>query len=125
MPARKPAAILELNGAFDRNPSRRREDPVNDQPIGAPPEHLTDDERQAWAELVDEQYPGVFNKSHRKAVENASRAIAKIRNCWTLDVAKEVRIMLSTLGMDPVNCGKLATKTDKPNTTTSGFTQLK
>lgn len=54
---RKPTAALELAGAFDRNPNRKREDePRPETPIGEPPEHLGEVGAAIWHEMVREGF---------------------------------------------------------------------
>lgn len=51
---RKPTAVLELSGAFDKNPKRRAaraDEPVVTEPLGLPPSHLTQDEAKRWADI--------------------------------------------------------------------------
>jgi len=52
---RKPTAVLELKGAFKKNPSRgadRKNEPIPDGAIGDPPPELGDAEKSLWAELA-------------------------------------------------------------------------
>jgi hypothetical protein len=51
---RKPTALLELSGAFRKNPSRahdRAHEPRPNTPLGEAPIALTDSEKQIWAEF--------------------------------------------------------------------------
>ena len=102
---RTPSRILELRGSFKHNPHRRRQDAENDQPIGEPPDRLSDSQKLAWSEIVDSCYPGVLNASHRHAVEYAARWLAIM---WYSNVPpKEFRFALSSLGMTPVDASKV------------------
>lgn len=77
---RKPSALLELNGAFKRNPSRgraRANEPKPSPGLGEPPARLSEKEREAWGEIVDHAAPGVLCKSDRLIVEGCARILAK------------------------------------------------
>lgn len=60
---RKPSNILELNGAFKRNPARgkaRENEPVPNGEIGDPPNHLPANVAECWREIVGFAHPGVL-----------------------------------------------------------------
>ena len=61
---RKPADVLELSGAFEKNPQRRRAaDPVPFEPIGDPPAALKRKaELEAWREIVKVAPPGILSR---------------------------------------------------------------
>ena len=67
MPAHlKPTEILELNGAFKKNPKRRRPvGPKSKDGIGEPPAHLDATEKQIWAELIQNAPQGVLTSADR------------------------------------------------------------
>lgn len=51
---RTPTAILELRGAFKRNPNRlkaRKNEPLVTNPLPGPPENLSTAEVTAWSEM--------------------------------------------------------------------------
>jgi hypothetical protein len=51
---RKPTKVLELNGAFKKDPARRklREfEPQIEEPLGEPPDTMDESERARWADL--------------------------------------------------------------------------
>jgi hypothetical protein len=77
---RKPTAILELNGAFKRNPARgraRANEPKPDPDLGLPPGRLTKNEKAAWYEIVSNAPRGVLAKSDRLLIEGCARILAK------------------------------------------------
>ena len=79
---RKPTSILELTGAFDKNPARalkRVNEPIPSGEIGDPPAYFNEFLREIWAELVDEAAPGVMKRSDRKALEAWCQIVAFIR----------------------------------------------
>lgn len=129
--SRKPAKILEMTGAFKKDPQRRREDPDPNGDIGEPPEDFTEEQAQAWQEIIENHYDGILCKAHRHSVEYTAKLLAFSRS-KDPDTGlplfpvpdKELRIALGALGMDPVNCSKLGIKPkDKPKG--GGFTRLK
>lgn len=93
MPARrKPTVLLEASGAFQKNPSRRRDredEPVPEGPLGGPPEEWLEAAKagnsqfQAWVKLWDEvtemaQF-GVLSSMDRIHVENICYLEYRIR----------------------------------------------
>jgi hypothetical protein len=81
MPAyRKPTELLELSGAFAKNPQRRRPvGPKSDRGIGDPPPHLVPDEAAAWVEFVGNMPANVLTSADRWALELVARLVAKSR----------------------------------------------
>ena len=79
---RKPSNVLQMNGAFDKNPDRKRarkDEPVPTAPLGDPPLRLTDEEKAAWHEVVSIAPPGVLMNSDRIAMEILSVLLAQFR----------------------------------------------
>jgi hypothetical protein len=76
MPARKKHPAM-LN---DRRPSRQREAPpeCHDAP-GNAPDHLTDEQRAIWCELLELAPEGVLSRADRPSIEQACRLIAAAR----------------------------------------------
>jgi hypothetical protein len=78
---RKPSRLLEISGAFAKNPSRRRareNEPVPEGPLGPPPKEWTDGAEhnqrcvellKAWNEIVAQASFGVLTSSDRDLVE--------------------------------------------------------
>jgi phage terminase small subunit len=75
----KPTELLELSGAFRKNPARRRVNPKTENPLGDAPEYLRADERVAWAEIVFHLPEGVAVGSDRIALELFCQLVAKMR----------------------------------------------
>ncbi len=140
---RKPSAILELNGAFDHNPQRRRpNEPKESRPLGEPPGRLPVEIRAFWKEIESIVPAGVLKISDRWAVELAARlmykavtgpnipAILELAKTAEMDVAEirkliqsqeigsaelsTLRSLLSALGMTPADRSKLSVPTEKP-----------
>jgi hypothetical protein len=103
---RKPTAVLEAKGAFEKDPQRkasRTGEPEPNGPIGDPPKYFNAFHRAIWFEIIDECPKGVLARSDRKILELATRLTAKMRNVparmpkW-LKALKEV---CEQFGMDP------------------------
>jgi hypothetical protein len=68
---RKPTdEVLELTGAFLKDPTRRRlPGPKSGLPVGGPPEHLAPHEAAAWLEFVANAPAGVLTGGDRWVLE--------------------------------------------------------
>ena len=112
MPApRKPTNVLELKGAFRRNPKRKRargNEPPPNGAIGRVPGHLSEEERNAWRQIVRDAPPGVLCKADRLAVESAARCLAILRETDSLRWAAELRHWLVRLGMTPADRSRVS-----------------
>ena len=111
---KKPTRILELNGAFRKNPSRKKEranEPIPDQPIGDPPTRLTKSQKAVWRELVKQMVPGVLMSSDRALL---SVICILLDQFWRANSGEEVEKLkageltqlmrgLSALGLSPVD----------------------
>jgi len=115
---RKPTSHLELVGAFDKNPQRRREgEPVSDESAIAP-DVLSDDAKKVWAFLIDTAVPGVLQKQDSAFLALACEAVARV--WYGTDVSmteiKDAGGMLVRLGLTPTERSKVVVpKKDKPN----------
>jgi hypothetical protein len=110
---RKPSNILELNGAFKRNPSRgkaRENEPKPEGEIGDPPDHLPADVAGCWREIVGISHPGVLCKADRLIVEHAARILAlqRERNWTDRALLTRFEAVLGKLGMSPADRSKVA-----------------
>lgn len=104
---RTPAKILELKGAFKKDPQRKRVDAEGAGPFGEePPAHLPQDVVRAWRYLVDRLPKVALSSSDELAVEVAARLTAQF---WAgnIMVAAELRQWLGKLGMTPADRAKL------------------
>lgn len=80
---RKPTNVLELKGAFKKDPQRARaraNEPTDERDVGKPPRGLSKDERAAWKELTDCAIPGVLRYADRPAVLAAAQLYARMKN---------------------------------------------
>lgn len=118
---RKPTKLLLLNGGIKHNPKRyadRLLEPKPNGPIGAPPEGMTYEAKQAWCEIVAECPTGVLTSADRGAVEHMSILRAYCRE-GVMDV-KAMALLLryyTELGMTPASRSKVQVKPveEKPN----------
>jgi hypothetical protein len=88
---RKPTKLLEISGAFAKNPARaraRENEPLPEGPLGPPPGEWTrgaeSNQRcvellRAWQEIVDQACFGVLTSSDRDLVELTCYLKYKIR----------------------------------------------
>ena len=89
---RKPSALLELSGAFDHDPQRRRKDePQETRPLGKPPARIPPEVLPYWDEIVEMVPGGVLTYRDRWAVEIAARLMAKqVRGLPSLTASPEI-----------------------------------
>ena len=104
---RTPAKILELRGAFKRNPNRRRIDAEGAGPFSCePPAHLAQINLPAWRYLVERLPKVALSSSDEIAVEVSAVLLAQL---WAgnTSIAAELRQWLGKLGMTPVDRSKI------------------
>ena len=107
---RTPSNVLELKGAFDKNPQRRREDPKVEPGLGDPPGYFDDEERAIWSEIAATAPEGVLARSDRLCVEMLIPLIVRLRNREPMKAAERA-FMLSTLtriGCTPADRSRVA-----------------
>ncbi len=120
---RTPSNILELRGAFDKNPQRRREEPKVDSDLGPPPDHFDDTRKAAWAELVNMAPEGVLTKADRIAIEMLADLLVRYRasmkpegDKFTSADRRDLMALLARFGMTAADRSRVAAPTDKPET---------
>ncbi|MEM9014458.1 MAG: hypothetical protein AAGB02_05055 [Pseudomonadota bacterium] len=114
---RKPSNLLELSGAFDKNPQRRRVDPAVEIGLGAPPDYFDDDARALWAEIDQYAPEGVLAKSDRFAVELLVPVMIAIRRGEPVKAGDRAFALsiLTRMGCTPSDRSRLASpKADEP-----------
>ena len=122
---RTPTNVLALKGSYKKNPDRLKEregEVQNVNPVGDPPEELTDAEKVCWRTFVKESIPGVLGEADRVAIAQASILLAKCK-------AKEAPIteqnllfkFLSQFGMLPADRSKISVPQAKPKNEFDGF----
>lgn len=123
---RTPTAILDAKGAFIKNPQRRRlNEPDGGKPLGGPPKHLTEFQRELWKEVERDIPYGVARKSDRHAFES----LVRLKECERLgNIPAAARGQLMTLyahfGLTPSSRSKVSVP-QKPKSALSEFLNKK
>lgn len=100
---RTPSNVLQLRGAFNKNPQRKREDmPGVGEFNKEPPQHLPQDCVRAWNEVVKRVPPAALTQTDELAVEICATLMATWWLTRDIDVLKEIRQWFAQLGMTPV-----------------------
>ena len=127
---RKPTNVLQLSGAFRKDPQRlaaRANEPQPDGPIGEAPAYMNEDEARVWGEIIAECPTGVLTNADRGilAVTVSMRLHAEQGEPFVVDgVPTSVRIFdtkkiallmrcYTELGMTPASRSKVSAKTTK------------
>ena len=79
---RKPTWMLEDNGAFRKNPARRRSlgrEPQTSGSIGDCPDYVNARQSAAWHELIGEATAGSLARSDRKCLEMTALLVCRMR----------------------------------------------
>ena len=124
---RKPTNVLELKGAFAKNPQRRRtEEPEPEGEIGDPPEGLSEAERACWLEVVDLAHKGTLCRTDRMVVEHLARVLAELRaseEYVKTDLMIRFEMCLGRLGMTPADRSRVSVR--KPKRDANPFEEFK
>jgi len=108
---RKPTKVLEMRGAFDKDPQRKRtKEPEPKGDLGQPPKQLSPSAKSAWREFAKQAPDGVFGDSDRVAVEIASVLLAEFReDPAEFSAARMARLdsLLGRFGMTPADRSKV------------------
>lgn len=110
---RKPTNVLELKGAFKKNPQRARKDAETVGPLSDPPPHLGGAELHAWREIAEHAPLDVLTDSDRIALELAANLLAQFRlDPLDFPATKLVRLeaLLGKFGMTPADRAKVGAK---------------
>jgi hypothetical protein len=106
---RTPTAILELRGAYRKNPQRRRDrggEPLITTPLGDPPAGLSDSEQAVWREMASIGH--WLTGADRFLLEIAVSLVARHRAGELEGPATSKLIAaLRNLGFAPVDRGRL------------------
>jgi len=112
---RKPTAVLELTGAFQKDPQRKR--PYEPQPtgsLGEPPVDFDDVLKALWRDLVRMVPPGVLTNADRWLVELACRTMREVKSGQALAAEKNLLLScLSRMGLTPADRSKIAVTQEK------------
>jgi hypothetical protein len=101
--------MLDLSGAFDKDPQRRRRDVEGKGDFDpGPPAHLPENCFHAWTAVVSMIPANVLTGSDRLGVEIAARLL----NAWwltpaDLDTLKELRQWMGKFGLSPADRAKI------------------
>lgn len=117
---RTPSNILELRGAFDKNPQRRREEPKVEKSLGPPPDHFDEARRAAWAEIESLAPADVLTKADRIAVEMLADLLVRYRASMTPAGEKftsadrrDLMALLARFGMTAADRSRVAAPAEK------------
>jgi hypothetical protein len=112
---RKSTSELEKNGAFAKNPSRRRSDPKTKGPIGDPPPSLPLDLHAIWYEIADAAPLGVLTHADRLFLASFSRWQHRERTAekWTAADAAALCWFYVRAGMTPADRSRVHATADK------------
>lgn len=114
MPApRKPAAVQELSGAWQKNPQRRREE-FEAGDIGDCPKHLTKEQKATWREIAGLFPEGVLQRTDRVTLETMACLLVKQRQDDITNAERGQLIkLLGQMGMTPTERSKVAVPAKK------------
>jgi phage terminase small subunit len=76
---RKPNAVLEMNGAFAKNPQRRRADPKSSGPVGPAPAYLNEQETELWNQFKRKAPEKVLTAADSFLLEIVCKLMARMR----------------------------------------------
>ena len=114
---RKPTNVLELTGAFKKDPQRKREDAQAAGELTDAPPHINGAVLHAWNEIVKYAPLQVLTESDRLSIELAANLLAQFRdNPIEFTAAKLVRLeaLLGKFGMTPADRSKVGGKKEQP-----------
>lgn len=113
---RTPTAVLELTGAFKKDPQRRAartNEPAPEGDLGPPPKHFNADLAAVWKELAATCPAGVLTSADRWLVELACSLMLNFRRSKGLVTGKELSQLvtcLSRMGMTPADRSRVGVK---------------
>lgn len=116
-----PTKILELRGAFKKNPQRKRDtEPQPEREVGNPPDFFDNKHKAAWEEIKNQSPPRVLLCSDRFALEVLCCLLVEYRNdhvSFPSTKLKCLESLLSRCGFTPsdrsrVGVGKQSPKND-------------
>lgn len=74
-----PASVLEAKGAFDKDPQRRRVDPIAQGDLGDAPSYFNAEQQAIWDELKNQLPEGLAKAADRMMAEVTVRLMYKLR----------------------------------------------
>jgi hypothetical protein len=109
MAKRLPASVLEAKGAFEKDPKRKRVDPVATGDLGKAPSYFTDTQIRIWEELKCQLPVGLAKSADRCIFEIAVCLMDRFRSVGlkSTELAQLINT-LGRLGMSPSDRSKCA-----------------
>jgi hypothetical protein len=116
---RKPTRLLELKGAFKKDPARGRargREPVPSGPLGDPPAHFDRKHKACWLEIQHIAPDGVLAISDRFIVEIAVDLMVEFRSKEGLGTGLLTVLVscLGKMGLNPADRSKLGIAAEGP-----------
>lgn len=117
---RKPTAVLQLTGAFRKDPQRaaaRADEPMPEGDAGPAPAYFDEHQRAAYAELIRMAHTGVLCSSDSVAVEIGAVLLARLRtnpNGFKPGEFSRLQAILAALGMTPADRSRVSALKPKP-----------
>ena len=111
MASKQPTEVLELRGAFLKNPQRRRPPaPKSPHPLGDPPTWMTEEQQRTWVSVASELPDGVATRADRRAFSVLVRLTEELERGGDFGIQRVslYRTYLGMFGMSPVDRTKLA-----------------
>lgn len=109
---RTPTNVLEMRGAYKKDPQRRRNyEPEAVEGIGPAPDYFTPEQADAWNVIISQCHAGVLCQADGIAVEIAAVLLANFRaDPLEMPAAKLARLdsLLARFGMTPSDRSKVA-----------------
>lgn len=106
---RTPSNVLELKGAFKKDPQRRRVDMAG---VGkfdsSPPSNLPQELVPAWREIVNQINPMILTASDNSSIELMARLMLQARLTGDVGIIKELRQWFAQYGMTAVGRTKIS-----------------
>jgi hypothetical protein len=95
---RKSAAIMEISGAYSKNPKRRRRDVEAAGAIGPWGDLHSTTPSEVWGELVASVPPGLLTRADRWSLEYAVRLMVELRRDPANFPASRGSLLVNLLG---------------------------
>jgi hypothetical protein len=116
---KQPSKILELRGAFKRNPQRKpKAEPQPTGPVDPKPKYLSAAEQRVYIEICEACAPGVLTSADTLVVAAAARLEWEWRRTGAdMASAKIGQLMkcLATLGMTPADRARISVEQQQPD----------
>ena len=116
---RKPTNVLEMTGAFSKNPSRRKarsSEPSQLEELGSVPKRLINKQKEAWNEIASNCPHGVLTKADRHSLEMTAVLLAEF---WETGVEMKgthlslLNTLLAKMGMNPSDRSRVTVREPK------------